>query len=50
MNVILCGDDIEGNAAGMNAFGGGLFFTSNNWQTSAGGTLTIADTTMSGTR
>ncbi|HTB77010.1 MAG TPA: hypothetical protein VK762_27385 [Polyangiaceae bacterium] len=48
VNVVLCGDDIEGNAAGMNAFGGGLFFTSNNWQTSAGGTLTIADTTMSG--
>jgi hypothetical protein len=25
-----------------------LFFTSNNWQTAAGGTLTIADTTMTG--
>ncbi len=48
VNVILCGDDIEGNAAGMNAFGGGLFFTSNNWNTAAGGTLTIADTTMTG--
>jgi hypothetical protein len=48
VNVILCGDDIEGNAAGVNAFGGGLFFTSNNWQTAAGGTLTIADTTMTG--
>jgi hypothetical protein len=48
VNVILCGDDIEGNAAGVNAFGGGLFFTSNNWMTAAGGTLTIADTTMTG--
>jgi hypothetical protein len=44
----LCGDDIEGNAAGVNAFGGGLFFTSNNWNTASGGTLTIADTTMTG--
>ena len=30
--------------AGMNAFGGGLFFTSNNF----GGTLSITDTTMTG--
>jgi hypothetical protein len=44
VNVLLCGDDIEGNAAGTNAFGGGLFFTSNNF----GGTLTITDTTMTG--
>jgi hypothetical protein len=44
VNVLLCGDDIEGNAAGTNAFGGGLFFTSNNMA----GTLTIADTTMTG--
>ena len=36
VNVILCGDDIEGNAAGVNAFGGGLFFTSNNWKTAPG--------------
>jgi len=43
VNVVLCGDKITGNAAGMNAFGGGLFFTSNNF----GGDLTIADTTMS---
>ena len=43
-NVILCGDAILNNAAGTNAFGGGLFFTSNNF----GGTLTIADTTMTG--
>jgi hypothetical protein len=44
VNVLLCGDTIENNAAGMNAFGGGLFFTSNNF----GGTLTISDTTMMG--
>jgi hypothetical protein len=43
-NVTLCGDAIMANAAGMNAFGGGLFFTSNNY----GGTLTITDTTMTG--
>jgi hypothetical protein len=43
-NVTLCGDAIMDNAAGTNAFGGGLFFTSNNY----GGTLTIADTTMTG--
>ena len=44
VNVLLCGDDIEGNAAGTGAFGGGLFFTSNNMM----GTLTITDTTMTG--
>ena len=44
VNVILCGDKIVNNAAGANAFGGGLFFTSNNF----GGTLAIADTTMTG--
>lgn len=44
VNVVLCGDAILGNAAGANAFGGGLFFTSNDF----GGTLTIADTTMTG--
>jgi hypothetical protein len=43
-NVTLCGDAILNNAAGTNAFGGGLFFTSNNF----GGTLTITDTTMTG--
>jgi predicted outer membrane repeat protein len=48
VNVVLCGDDIEDNAAGMNADGGGLFFTSNNYKTAQGGTLTIADTTMTG--
>ena len=30
VNVVLCGDAIDDNAAGMNAFGGGLFFTSDN--------------------
>ena len=44
LNVLLCGDQIINNAAGTNAFGGGLFFTSNDF----GGTLTIADTTMTG--
>jgi hypothetical protein len=44
VNVVLCGDDIEGNTAGTGAFGGGLFFTSNNMM----GTLTITDTTMTG--
>jgi hypothetical protein len=44
VNVVLCGDKITGNAAGTNAFGGGLFFTSNNF----GGDLTIADTVMTG--
>lgn len=44
VNIILCGDQITGNAAGSGAFGGGLFFTSNNMA----GTLSIADTTMTG--
>lgn len=44
VNVVLCGDAIDDNAAGVNAFGGGLFFTSNNMA----GTLTITDTTMQG--
>lgn len=43
-NITLCGDAILDNAAGKNAFGGGLFFTSNDF----GGTLTIADTSMTG--
>jgi hypothetical protein len=41
-NITLCGDDVTDNAAGMNAFGGGLFFTSDNMA----GVLTITDTTM----
>ena len=44
MNITLCGDAILNNSAGKNAFGGGLFFTSNDM----GGTLSIADTTMTG--
>jgi hypothetical protein len=44
VNVILCGDEIDDNAAGAKAFGGGLFFTSDNMM----GTLTITDTTMMG--
>lgn len=43
-NVVLCGDSITSNEAGMGAFGGGLFFTSDNYS----GTLTITDTTMTG--
>ena len=44
VNVLLCGDMVLNNAAGTKAFGGGLFFTSNDF----GGTLTIVDTTMTG--
>ncbi|MFZ2161021.1 MAG: hypothetical protein WAW02_02275 [Sideroxyarcus sp.] len=44
VNVLLCGDRIVNNSAGAGAFGGGLFFTSNNWQ----GTLSIIDTEMTG--
>lgn len=44
VNVKLCGDAVLNNHAGTGAFGGGLFFTSNDF----GGTLTIVDTTMSG--
>ena len=43
-SVVLCGDKIVTNNAGTNAFGGGLFFTSNDYS----GTLTITDTTMTG--
>ena len=43
-NITLCGDAILNNAAGKNAFGGGLFFTSDNWA----GVLSIIDTTMTG--
>jgi hypothetical protein len=44
VDVLLCGNKIVDNAAGENAFGGGLFFTSNNMQ----GTLSIIDSTMTG--
>ena len=43
-NITLCGDAVLNNAAGTNAFGGGLFFTSDDMM----GVLTIADTTMTG--
>jgi hypothetical protein len=44
VSVLLCGDEIDDNATGMGAFGGGLFFTSNDMMS----TLTITDTTMTG--
>ena len=44
MNVLLCGDKIVNNSAGLNADAGGLFFTSNDWL----GTLSIFDTVMTG--
>jgi hypothetical protein len=44
VDVLLCGNQIVENSAGEGAFGGGLFFTSNNY----GGTLSIIDTTMTG--
>ncbi|HEY6475071.1 MAG TPA: hypothetical protein VI456_00730, partial [Polyangia bacterium] len=43
-NITLCGDAVLNNTAGTNAFGGGLFFTSDNMA----GVLTITDTTMNG--
>ena len=42
VNVLLCGDKIVNNAAGTGAFGGGLFFTSNNMA----GTLSMIDINM----
>lgn len=44
VDVVLCGNKIVDNAAGTGAFGGGLFFTSNNMV----GDLSIIDTTMTG--
>jgi hypothetical protein len=43
-NITLCGDAVLANAAGKNAFGGGLFFTSDDMN----GVLSITDTTMTG--
>jgi hypothetical protein len=43
-NVVLCGVDIVGNAAGSGAFGGGVFMTSNDWS----GTMTIKDCVITG--
>jgi hypothetical protein len=44
LDVLLCGDAVLDNAAGTKAFGGGLFFTSNDF----GGALTIQDSVMTG--
>jgi len=44
VNLTLCGNAILNDEAGAGAFGGGLFFTSNDMN----GTLTIVDTTMTG--
>ena len=43
-DVTLCGDAVLNNAAGAKAFGGGLFFTSDDFM----GVLSITDTTMTG--
>jgi hypothetical protein len=43
-NVVLCGDDIVDNKAGMGAFGGGVFMTSNDFS----GTMTVQDSTITG--
>jgi hypothetical protein len=43
-NIVLCGDAILNNAAGVGGFGGGVFFTSNDYS----GTLSITDSTMTG--
>jgi hypothetical protein len=43
-NVILCGDDIVNNSAGVNAFGGGVFMTSNDFT----GTISVQDSIVTG--
>ncbi|MGH7285716.1 MAG: hypothetical protein ACRELY_29710 [Polyangiaceae bacterium] len=43
-NIVLCGDKIVSNNAGTNAFGGGVFFTSNDYS----GTLSFIDVDMQG--
>lgn len=43
-NILLCGVTISNNKAGSAAFGGGLFFTSNDMT----GTLSIANSSISG--
>ena len=43
-NVILCGDDVVGNSAGANAFGGGVFMTSNDFT----GTISVQDSVITG--
>jgi hypothetical protein len=44
VDLTLCGNAVLNNAAGTNAFGGGVFFTSNNFT----GILSFVDTTMTG--
>jgi hypothetical protein len=43
-NVFLCGIDVENNAAGTGAFGGGVFMTSNDFS----GTITVQDSIITG--
>jgi hypothetical protein len=43
-NVLLCGVDVENNAAGTGAFGGGVFMTSNDFS----GTITVQDSVITG--
>jgi hypothetical protein len=43
-NVVLCGDYVVGNNAGMGAFGGGVFMTSNDFS----GTISVQDSTITG--
>jgi hypothetical protein len=44
VDITLCGSAVLNNDAGDEAFGGGIFFTSNNF----GGVLTIKDSTITG--
>jgi hypothetical protein len=43
-NIVLCGIEVTNNAAGVNAFGGGVFMTSNDWS----GTISITDSKITG--
>ena len=42
--MLLCGVDVENNAAGTGAFGGGVFMTSNDFS----GTITVQDSVITG--
>jgi hypothetical protein len=44
VGIVICGTAILNNSAGANAFGGGIFFTSNDMS----GTLSITDSTITG--
>jgi hypothetical protein len=44
VNVVVCGDSISDNTAGVNAFAGGVFMTSDDLM----GTLTITDSAITG--